>query len=71
MLNDYSTIKCSCCGRRVASTAYVCPDCGRDVRALKNSGCSCGNCIVGSQCDKGYGPEDGYPCLAWEEEGKR
>lgn len=66
MLNEYNSIKCGSCGRRVAETAYTCPGCGHDVRALKSRGNGCWNCEATHYCDKEYGPA-GYPCLAWEE----
>ena len=66
MLNEYNSIICGCCGRRVAESAWTCPSCGHDVRSLNSNGCSCGNCDGYLTCDKEYGPA-GYPCLAWEE----
>lgn len=58
-------IKCGECGKSVSDQAFVCPNCGRDVRALKVSGYGCGNCSYEGDSDSGYcsyGPS-GYPCL--------
>lgn len=60
-------IKCGECGHSVSDQAYVCPNCGRDVRVLKSNYCSCGNCAFYDSedgCD--YGPS-GYPCLKYSE----
>lgn len=58
-------IKCSECGATVSDMAFVCPRCGFDVRALKESGHGCGDCGCSVDCE-GYGPK-GYPCLQWYE----
>ena len=58
-------IKCGECGKQVSDMSYICPNCGRDVRALKASGYGCSNCIHQGDSDSGlceYGPS-GYPCL--------
>ncbi len=57
-------INCRECGASVSDQAYVCPRCGRDVRALKSKGARCGNCENYWGCEYEYGPE-GYVCLKW------
>ena len=57
-------INCGECGREVSDKAFVCPHCGRDVRALKASGARCRTCSNYWGCDFEYGP-DGYVCLKW------
>lgn len=62
-------ISCSQCGKMVSDKAFVCPNCGFDVRALKEAGCDCGNCEFynegdGDYCEYGL---PGYPCLHWVE----
>ncbi|MCH5157996.1 MAG: hypothetical protein J1F33_02245 [Clostridiales bacterium] len=62
-------IKCGECGKMVSEMAYVCPNCGRDIRVLQSQGCHCRNCDHRAGDEDGpcnYGP-NGYPCLHWEE----
>ena len=49
--------------------AYTCPNCGLDVRALRDSGHSCGDCEFYNEGDGDYCEIDtpgGCPCLQWE-----
>lgn len=65
-----SKIKCGCCGREVADTAYTCPYCGYDVREIKARGNGCGNCTNYAYCSEyGWHGPSGYPCLEWDEDG--
>ncbi len=62
-------VTCSQCGRKVSSMAYTCPNCGLDVRALRDSGHSCGDCEFYNEGDGDYCEIDtpgGCPCLQWE-----
>ncbi len=62
-------IRCSQCGRQVSSNAYSCPNCGQDIRALRDSGASCSNCTRRGDSDMGWcenSHPNNYPCLGWQ-----